>query len=639
MTWKRCVTALMLIGHWSLFAQTDSTSGMAAAVRRWWPAGVVSTVNAPGVWSYEEGVLLDGMTAQWWATADGSDFAYVQAAVDRYVGADGIIRVSATMNYPESEHSLDEIEMGRSVLMLYRVTRAPKYYKAAKFLHDQLMAQPRTASGGFWHKGIYPNQVWLDGAYMAEPFLAEYGATFHEAGDFDEAARQLLLMDSRMRDLSTGLLRHGWDESRSMPWADKGTGLSPEAWARANGWYAMALVDVLDWVPQDHPRRGELVEALNKTVAAALAYQDKKTGLWWEVMDKAGQPGNFPEASASCMFAYVLAKGVRRGYLASSYLNTAEAAWDGINRTFVKAGSPGDVRLTGTVKSAGLGGKPYRPGTYAYYVGEKVVDNDAKGVGAFLLAGSEMQEKGTVLRGRGRTAGVDAWFNSQTRVNAAGETEPFHYKWDDDSNDGFSFFGRAFQRLGMELTQIRSAPTAASLKGVDAYVIASPDTVAKNPNRHVIDRASADAIQAWVSAGGVLVLMANDSHNTDLEGLNLIAERFGLRFSAKDRNKVEGDRYEQGELVIPAGTGVFQRAHTTFMKDTCTLEVSHGATAVVTDKGDVMMATATTGNGTVFAVVDPWVYNEYADGRKLPARYDTYAAAIDLTEWLLKQMH
>lgn len=639
MVFKRCMTVLMLVGPWTLLAQTESTGGMAASVKKMWPAGVVSNVSAPGVWSYEEGVLLDGMTAQWWATADGSDFAYVQAAVDRYVAADGTIRVSANENYPESEHSLDDIEMGRSVLMLYRVTRAPKYYKAAKFLHDQLMSQPRTASGGFWHKGIYPNQVWLDGSYMAEPFLAEYGATFEEPSDFDEVVKQLLLMDSRMRDLSTGLLRHGWDESRSMAWADKATGLSPEAWARANGWYAMALVDVLDWIPQNHPGRGELVEALNKTVAAALAYQDRSTGLWWEVMDRGGQPGNFREASASCMFAYVLAKGVRRGYLAASYLNTAEAAWDGINRTFLKADGAEDVRLTGTVKSAGLGGKPYRPGTYAYYVGEKVVDNDSKGVGAFLLAGSELQQRDTILLGRGRTAGVDAWFNSQTRVNAAGRTELFHYKWNDESNDGFSFLGRAFQRLGMELTEVQGVPNATSLKGVDTYLIVSPDTLAKNPNRHVIDAASADAIQAWVSAGGVLVLMANDSQNTDLDGLNLVSERFGLHFSANDRNKVQGDQFEQGTLAIPAGTAVFQKAHTTFMKDTCTLEVRHGATAVVTDRGDVMMATAASGNGTVFAVVDPWIYNEYTDGRKLPARFDTYPAGMELTQWLLKQMH
>lgn len=633
MVGKACVTMLLLMGSAPALAQRDPTRAMADTVKRMWPAGVVSTENKPGAWSYEEGVLLDGMTARWWVTADGSDFAYVRAAVDKYVGADGTIK-----GFGAQAHSLDEIEMGRSVLVLYRVTRAPRYYKAAKLIRDQLMAQPRTASEGFWHKEMYPNQMWVDGAYMAEPFLAEYAATFQEPAGFDEVAKQLLLMDSHMRDLKTGLLRHGWDESRQMAWADKGTGLSPEAWARANGWYAMALVDVLDWMPANHPRRGEVLEALSKTAASALAYQDRSSGLWWQVMDRGGQAGNFPEASASCMFTYALAKGVRMGYLASSYLNTAQRGWDGIQRTFVKGDDAGGVRLTGTVKSAGLGGKPYRAGTYAYYVGERVIDNDAKGVGAFLMAGSEMGQSKTVMLGQGRTAVVDAWFNSQTRVNAAGQTELFHYKWDDDSDNGFAFFGRAFQRYGIQLGEAKTAPTAAVLKGVDVYVIASPDIPSKNPHPHFMDKESGDAIQAWVEAGGVLVLMANDAANTEFEHFNTLGDRFGIHFTPADRKKVEGNHYEQGEVKIPADTSVFTKAHTTFMKDVCTIAVSRGATKVLTDGDDVLMATAAVGKGTVYAVVDPWVYNEYTDGRKLPPRYDTYAAAIDLSEWLLRQM-
>ncbi len=634
MVLKVCAAVLLVAGCGTAIAEVDSGGAMAESVKRMWPAGVISTENKPGAWSYEEGVLLDGMTAQWWTTANGSDFAYVRAAVDKYVGADGSIK-----GFDARARSLDEIEMGRSVLMLYRVTRAPKYYKAAKLLRDRLMAQPRTESGGFWHKGIYPNQMWLDGAYMAEPFLAEYAATFQEPADLDEVAKQLLLMDSHMRDLETGLLRHGWDESRQMAWADKGTGLSPEAWARANGWYAMALVDVLDWVPIGYPRRGELLEALNKTAASALAYQDKSTGLWWQVMDKGGQPGNFPEASASSMFTYALAKGVRMRYLAPSYQDTAQKGWDGIGKTFVKTDASGGERLTGTVKSAGLGGKPYRAGTYEYYIGEKVIDNDAKGVGAFLMAGSEMAQSGTALLGHGRTAVVDAWFNSQTRVNAAGQTELFHYKWDDDSNDGFAFFGRAFQRYGMELGELKGAPTADGLKAADVYLIVSPDTPAKNPKAHFMDKPSGDAIQAWVEAGGVLVLMANDAGNTEFEHFNTLGDRFGIHFNPVDRNKVEGSDFEQGEVMIPAGTNVFTKAHTTFMKDVCTIAVSRGATAVLTDKGDVLMAAAVVGKGTVFAVVDPWLYNEYTDGRKLPAKFDTYAAGIDLVGWLFKQMH
>src|ERR1700727_1169722 len=216
-----------------VIAQDSPSRTMAATVIKMWPAGAVLTTAHPGTWGYEEGVLLDGMAAEWHSTTDGDDFKYIKAAVDKYVTDDGTIR-----GYRADGHTLDDIEMGRAVLLVYRVTQQPKYYKAAKFLHEQLAAQPRTASGGYWHKQIYPNQMWLEGGFMAEPFRAAYAVTFQQAADFDDIAKQLLLMDAHMRDAKTGLLRHGWDESKQMPWADKTTGLSPEAWARAMGWYA-----------------------------------------------------------------------------------------------------------------------------------------------------------------------------------------------------------------------------------------------------------------------------------------------------------------------------------------------------------------------------------------------------------------
>jgi unsaturated rhamnogalacturonyl hydrolase len=291
------------------------------------------------------------------------------------------------------------------VLLVYRVTHQAKYQKAAKFLRDQLAVQPRTASGGYWHKQIYPNQMWLDGAYMAEPFRAEYAATFQQPGEFDDIAKQLLLMDSKMRDPKTGLMKHGWDESKQMAWADKTTGLSPEVWARAMGWYCMALVDVLDWFPKDHPRRGALVRALKRTARAVAKFQDAKTGLWWQVMDRGERAGNYFEASASCMFVYALAKGVRMGYLQRSYEANARRGWQGIQKTFVTTPVDGSLVLNGTVKVGGLGGTPYRSGTYEYYVGEKTQANDAKGVGAFLLAGSEMERAGKVATGHDKTGG------------------------------------------------------------------------------------------------------------------------------------------------------------------------------------------------------------------------------------------
>jgi unsaturated rhamnogalacturonyl hydrolase len=611
----------------------QASAKMAESIMKEWPKAAVATENRPSNWGYEEGVLLDGIAAQWHTTANGDEFRYIKAAVDKYVTDDGSIR-----NYHPDAHSLDEIELGRSVLLVYRVTQQPKYYKAAKYVHDQLALQPRTASGGYWHKKIYPNQMWLDGAYMAEPFRTEYAVTFQQPEEFKDITKQLLLMDQHMRDPKTGLLRHGWDESKAMKWADPKTGLSPEAWGRAMGWYAMALVDVLDWLPADSPERPELIRVLNQTAKAIVKYQDKDSGLWWQVLDQAGRKGNFPEASASSMFVYALAKGVRMGYLPQSDLAPALRGWSAIRTTFVKTGPDGMTSLEGTVKVGGLGGSPYRSGTFDYYIGEKTRTNDAKGIGAFLLAGSEMAQAPTEKMGQGKTVMVDAWFNSQTRKNAAGQTELFHYKWDDDANSGFGFFGRAFQRYGVKLATLKTAPTVAALKKAQVYILVSPDIPAKNPNPHYMDKASADAIEAWVKAGGVLILMQNDKTNSEFDHFNTMSERFGMHFNAVLRNTVENNNWPQGTVMIPKETGIFEYPHKAYLKEISTITLSAPAKSILTDKGDVLMAVSKVGKGIVYAVVDPWIYNEYVDRRnKLPLDFDGYDAAIDLAGWAVRR--
>lgn len=629
------VVVLGLAGAQSAVGQVDLNSPsakMAETVIKIWPDGMISTVGHPGVWAYEEGVLLDGMAAEWHSTAVGEDFKYIKAAVDKYVTADGTIKT-----FGAEAHSLDSIEMGRAVMLVYRVTQQAKYAKAAKFLEDQLAGQPRTPSGGYWHKEIYPNQMWLDGAYMAQPFRAAYAATFQQPKDFDDIAKQLLLMDAKMREAHTGLMRHGWDESKQMKWADPKTGLSPEVWARAMGWYAVALVDVLDWFPADHPERRELIAALNRTALAAMHYQDKKTGLWWQVMDKGDKPGNFTEASASCMFVYAIAKGVRMGYLSQGDEASARRGWEAIQKKFVTTGADG-MQLNGTVKVGGLGGNPYRSGTFEYYTGEKTIANDAKGIGAFLLAGSEMEQVSTESIGQGKMVLVDAWFNSQTRKNAMGQTELFHYKWDDDANSGFSFFGRAFERYGVKLATLKTAPTLEDLKKAQIYVMPSPDIPSKNPQPNYMDKASGDAIEAWVKAGGVLILTENDVNNSEFEHFNTMSERFGIHFNPVLRNAVQNNTWSQGTVMIPAGTGVFAHPHQAYLKEICTITISGPAKAVITDKGDVLMAVSKVGKGTVFAVVDPWIYNEYVDRRNsLPVEFDGYDAAIDLAGWAVRQ--
>ncbi len=601
-----------------------------AAIARW-PDGRFVSPGARWAWNYELGTLLEGMDGVWFNTADPRYYKYIKSSVDQFVAADGSIPSRKL-----EEYQLDNILLGRQLMLLYGVTLDKRYATAATILYDQLQHQPRTASGGFWHKQRYPNQMWLDGLYMAEPFYAEYAATFHHPEAFADITHQFVLIDEHLRDPKTGLLHHGWDESKQERWADKQTGLSSQFWARAMGWTMMALVDTLDSYPEQDPGRKQLLAQLERDAAAVAKYQDGPSGLWFQVMDKGTEKGNYLESSASCMFVYALAKGVRRGYLPASYLAHAEHGYKGILSHFIQTGPGDDVSLTQTVKGAGLGGDPYRDGSYAYYIGEKIATNDSKGVGAFLMASVEMENAAQAKLGRGKTVLLDAWFNSQTRPDAFGHPVSFHYKWNDLSNSGFSLFGHIFNNFGAQTKTLYAQPTVAALKQAQVYIIASPDIPVKNPNPHYMQPEDAEQIAAWVKAGGVLVLLENDPGNADLDHFNLLAEKFGIHYNNVLRNQVEGNKFEMGKLVIPGGGAVFHDPHTAYVKEICTITAKSPAVSLLTDRGDILMAKAKYGKGTVFATVDPWLYNEYTDGRKLPAEYDNYAAGKELARWILE---
>ncbi|MGO9317081.1 MAG: glycoside hydrolase family 88 protein [Terracidiphilus sp.] len=603
-----------------------------AAITRW-PDGRFALPGAHWTWNYELGTLLQGMDALWFNTADPRYFNYIKSSVDQFVGPDGSIST-----YKPEENQLDSILMGRQILMLYGVTQDKRYAKAATLLYDQLMHQPRTSSGGFWHKQKYPNQMWLDGLYMAEPFYAEYASTFHHPEAFSDITHQFVLLDQHTRDPKTGLLYHGWDESRQERWADKQTGLSSQFWARAMGWQMMALVDTLAYYPQDDPGRQQLIALLVRDAEAIARFQDKKSGLWFQVLDKAAAKGNFPESSASCIFVYALARGVRQGYLPLRYLVNAERGYQGILSHFIQSGPGDDVSLTGTVKGAGLGGDPYRDGSYAYYIGEKIVTNDPKGVGAFLLASAEMENVDNATLGRGKTVLLDAWYNSQKRPDSTGQQVYFHYKWSDLSNSGYSFLGHIFNNFGAETSTLYTAPTLAALRQAQVYIIVSPDIPVKNPHPHYMRPEDAAQIANWVKAGGVLMIMENDSGSADIEHLNLLSEKFGIHYNSVLRNQVDGNKFEMGKVPIQGGGPIFRDSHTAYMKEICTISVNSPAVELLRDRGDILMATAKYGKGIVFATVDPWLYNEYTDGRKLPAEYDNFAAGKELVRWILQQI-
>jgi unsaturated rhamnogalacturonyl hydrolase len=279
--------------------------------------------------------------------------------------------------------------------MLYQETHQEKYRLAANALRQQIATQPRTPSGGVWHARATPDLMLLDDQFMLAPFYAEYAAIFHESHDLDDVVKQFTLLEQHSQDPSTGLMYHGWDESRSVPWANKTTGTSPSLWARGMGWYLMALADTLPYVPRSDPHRAVLLAMLHRASSAALKAQDPSTGLWYQILDQPGAKGNYIESSSVLMFTYAFAKSARLGNLPPAYGIAAKRAWKAIQVRFVRTSEPGQIDITGTVTHVSLGATPADNGSSDYYLHAPVVSNDPKGIGAFLLAGSEMELRGS----------------------------------------------------------------------------------------------------------------------------------------------------------------------------------------------------------------------------------------------------
>ncbi|WP_316802537.1 glycoside hydrolase family 88 protein [Pedobacter nototheniae] len=585
-------------------------------------------------WTYDMGVVLEGAAVVWRNTGNGDYFKYIQSSMDAYVDKAGNIK-----NYKQEDYNIDNVKNGRSLLLLYKVTGQQKYLTAATQLYNQLEKQPRTKQGGFWHKKVYPNQMWLDGLYMGEPFYAEYAALMKKDVAFTDIANQFIYMEQNALDKKAGLLYHGWDESKVEKWANKNTGTSPNFWGRAMGWYLMALVDVLDNFPANHPKRPELLAILKRTANAIVNYQDAKTGVWYDVMDMPDKKGNYLESSASSMFVYSLAKAIRQGNLPQSYFAATEKGYKGLQKEFVSAAGNERINLNGTVAVSGLGGKnPYRDGSFEYYISEKVITNDPKGVGAFILAAAEMEIAALPKPGKGLTVTVDNYFNNEFKDGPAGTKIPFHYLWDEDDNNGFSLFGNVFNHAGVKTGTLSVAPTAKNLKNSNIYILVDPDTEKETAVPSYMNAADARQIAEWVKAGGVLVMLLNDVGNCEITKFNILPEMFGIQFNEDSRNKVQGNNFEQGAIKIPNGNQIFKTANKVYIKEISTIKVKNPAVSALTDNGDVIVATAKYGKGTVFAVGDPWFYNEYIDGRKLPKDLENFKATNDLVNWLIKQV-
>lgn len=335
-------------------------------------------------WEYTPTLMARAFLELYARTGDTAYLNHVQRFAELFIGEDGTI-----LTYKQSLYNMDRIQGGNFLIMLNEIDPKPQYATAIETLRDQLREQPRTTEGGFWHKAVYPHQMWLDGLFTGTTFYARYAAWKPEPEAWSDIANQFLVVDKHTLK-ANGLNHHGWDESRQMGWSDSITGCSPETWGRAEGWYVMALCDVLELMPANQPERPALEAILRRVMDALLAVQDPETHLWYQVPDRGGDEGNYLESTCSAMYCFALAKGVRLGILPKEYKEKAVQVMDGLQVYKLRLNEDGTLSLIDCCAVAGLGGNPYRDGTYDYYVHERIREDDPKGVAPLILAALEL---------------------------------------------------------------------------------------------------------------------------------------------------------------------------------------------------------------------------------------------------------
>jgi unsaturated rhamnogalacturonyl hydrolase len=419
--------------------------------------------------------------------------------------------------------------------------------------------------------------------YMREPFYAAYAKQFHEPEAFDDIANRFIWMEQHARDAKTGL-------------------------------YEMALVDVLENFPVTHPKHDTLVSILKRRANAIKKLQDPSTGLWHDILNSPKEKEPRIVVSASAMFVYANAKAVRLGYLPASYLAVSKKGYDGILKQFIDTNKEGYANLKGALSE------------------------DPNGVGVFIQAANEMEWHLVPKLGKNKVFLLDDYYNAEKKKDIKGVEYAYHYKWPEMYNNGFSFLGNIITTNGLQTKTLSQAPTAGNLKNASIYMIVDADNIADNPTPNYMNDRDAQEIYNWVKAGGVLVLFHNDKPNADFTAINKLSDLFGIHFNEDTYNKVIGINYLGGKIDVPAGHQILKNVQTIYQKEVCSITVKAPAKSVLT-KGDlVVFATAKIGKGTVFATGDPWLYNEYTDGRMLPAIYQNAEAAKDLVKWLISQI-
>lgn len=343
----------------------------------------------PAAWNYIDGCMMTSLYSIYLQNGDKKYLSFIDDFVDYYVFEDGSIR-----GYDLETYNVDNINEGRVLFDLYRETGKEKYKKAIELLYSQLKTQPRTGTGNFWHKKIYPNQVWLDGLYMAQVFYTRYETEFNGGKNYADIVKQFENVYENMYDKQKRLYYHGWDYSKTAFWADKNTGLSKSFWLRSVGWYTVGLADAIGYFSNGEKQlKDRLVKIFKDTIEGLENYIDPETDMFYQVVDKADRQGNYPETSGSAMIAYAMMKGARLGLADARFAKVGERVFNGICKKYL-AETDGKLNLGGICLMAGLGPESNRKrdGTFEYYISEPVVENDAKGTGPFVMAYTEIMQ-------------------------------------------------------------------------------------------------------------------------------------------------------------------------------------------------------------------------------------------------------
>ena len=357
-------------------------------------------------WSYVMGIELESFLDTWLTYGNSQIMDYLKEYPEKMIDSEGNIT-----GYKYSDFNLDNVRTGRFILRMYNLQPTQKDSLAIATLFKQLENQPRTKEGVWWHKEIYAWQVWLDGIYMGLPFYTMAAPQLRpgqQTDYYNDAVDQITKTDQRTYDASTQLWKHAWDETHSIFWANPETGLSQHTWARALGWFTMAMVEILDVLPANYERRGEVEELFRKAMTSVVEYQQQQSGVWYDVLDVTDER-NYLEATASSMFTYCLLKGARLGYLDHSFLEAGIKGYKGLVKEFVKEEDNGTISLTRCCKVSGLGpaSNPSRDGSFDYYMSEPIRSNDAKGVGPFIWASLEMERMGYTVQNLFTYTGIE----------------------------------------------------------------------------------------------------------------------------------------------------------------------------------------------------------------------------------------